>query len=205
MLNVPPPPEFGQPLPVAPSPEVLEWLAYRRSASAATLTGPGPTPDQLDQLLRLAARVPDHGKLSPWRFVVLEGEAKAAYAAALRAIAQDRADPEKALAALGKFTPAPTAVAVVSRVTPGHKVPEWEQELSAGAAAFALLQAAQAMGFGANWITDWYSFDPAATALLGLRQNERVAAFVFIGTPTAAPQERVRPDLPAIVSRWTPA
>ena len=203
MLNVPPPPEFGQPLPIAPSAEVLEWLAYRRSASAATLAGPGPTAGQLEQILRLAARVPDHGKLAPWRFVVLEGEHKTSFCAALRAIAQDRADPEKALAALGKFAPAPTAVAVISRVTPGHKVPEWEQELSAGAAAFALLLGAQAMGFGANWITDWYSFAPAAAALLGLRQNERVAAYVFLGTPTTAPQERVRPDLPAIVSRWT--
>jgi nitroreductase len=182
---------------------VLAFFARRRSASALTLSAPGPSPDEVDTLIRLAARVPDHGKLSPWRFVVLEGDHKTSFCASLRAIAQDRADPEKALAALGKFAPAPTAVAVISRVTPGHKVPEWEQELSAGAAAFALLLAAQAMGFGANWITDWYSFDPQSTALLGLRQNERVAAYIFLGTPTAAPQERVRPDLPAIVSRWS--
>ena len=204
MLNVPSPPEFGQPLPVTPSPETLSWLAYRRSASAATLAAPGPDAARLDLLLRLASRVPDHGKLFPWRFVVLEGTPKAAFADALRAIARDRLDPEKALGALGKFTPAPLAVAVVSRVTPGHKVPEWEQELSAGAAAFALLLAAQAMGYGANWITDWYSFDPAATALLGLGQNERVAAFVFIGTATTAPLERVRPEPAEVVSRWAP-
>ena len=202
MLNAPPPPEFGQPLPVLPSPEALSFLAYRRSASAATLAAPGPDPAQLDGLLRLAVRVPDHGKLAPWRFVLLEGEDKAAFGSHLLALAHGRPDPEKAIAALGKFNPAPLAVAVISRVTPGHKIPEWEQVLSAGAVSFNLLLAAQAQGFGANWITDWYSFDPGVAALLDLEANDRLTGFVFIGTPTAAPLERVRPELAGVVRRW---
>ena len=203
MLNAPPPPEFGQPLPILPSPEALALLAYRRSASAATLAAPGPDPAQLDDPLRLATRVPDHGKLAPWRFILLEGADKAAFGSRLLAIAQTREDPEKAIAALGKFNPAPLAIAMTSCVTPNHKVPEWEQVLSAGSAAFALVLAAQAMGFGANWITDWYSFDGEVAALLGLSAGERMAGFIFIGTATAAPLERVRPELPAIVRRWT--
>ena len=202
MLNAPPPPEFGQPLPVLPSSEALAFLAYRRSASAATLAAPGPDPAQLESLLRLAVRVPDHGKLAPWRFVLLEGEDKAAFGSRLLALAHERPDPEKAIAALGKFNPAPLAVAVISRVTPGHKIPEWEQVLSAGAVAFNLLLAAQAQGFGANWITDWYSFEPGVAALLGLEANDRLAGFVFIGKPTAAPLERVRPELADVVRRW---
>jgi nitroreductase len=202
MLNAPPPPEFGQPLPVLPSPEALAMLAYRRSSSAPTLAAPGPDAGQLDDLLRLATRVPDHGKLAPWRFILLEGEDKAAFGSRLLGLAHDRDDPEKAIAALGKFNPAPLAIAVVSHVTPGHKVPEWEQVLSAGAAAFALLLAGQAMGFGSNWITDWYSFDARVAALLELGPTERLAGFVFIGTPTAAPLERVRPELPQVVRRW---
>jgi len=202
MLNAPPPPGFGQPLPVLPSSEVVSFLAYRRSASASTLGAPGPDPAPLEGMLRLAARVPDHGKLAPWRFIVLEGADKDAFGSRLLALAHDRPDPEKAIAALGKFNPAPLAVAVVSRVTPGHKVPEWEQVLSAGAASYNLLLAAQAMGFGANWITDWYSFDPGVAALLELEPNDRLAGFVYIGIPTAAPLERVRPDLSAVVKRW---
>ena len=203
MLNAPPPPEFGQPLPVLPSPEALSLLAYRRSASAATLAEPGPDPAQLDDLLRLAARVPDHGKLFPWRFVLLQGADKAAFGSRLLELAHHRPEPEKAIAALGKFNPPPLAIAVISHVTPGHKIPEWEQVLSAGAAAFALLLAAQAMGFGANWITDWYSMDADVDALLGLGAHDRLAGFVYIGTATAAPLERVRAELPQIVSRWS--
>ncbi|MDP8916097.1 MAG: nitroreductase [Pseudomonadota bacterium] len=200
--NAPPPPEFGEPLPVRPSAEALALLARRRSASAITLGPPGPDPAQLDDLLRIAARVPDHGKLAPWRFILLGGEDKAAFVARLGAIAQSRPDAEKAAAALAKASAPPVAVVVVSRPVPSLKIPEWEQVLSAGAVAMNLLLAAQAMGFGANWITDWYSEDPRTTALLGLGAGERVAGFVYIGTPAAHPQERVRPDLRDIVSVW---
>jgi nitroreductase len=198
------PPDFGEPLPITASPEVTAFLARRRSASAALLEAPGPDAEQTELLLRLAARVPDHGKLFPWRFIVLQGAGKAAFVDALFDIARARPDRELATTKLGKVAPAPLGVVVVSRVTPGHKIPEWEQELSSGAVCMNLLTAAQALGFGANWITDWYSYDPAALDLLGLAPGERVAGFVFVGTPSAAPLERVRPDVGALTTVWAP-
>jgi len=201
-LNAPPPPEFGEPLPLQASAETLALLARRRSASATTLGPPGPDPAQLELLLRIAARVPDHGKLAPWRFVILQEDDKAAFVARLGAIARTRPDMEKATAALAKAAAPPLAVAVISRPVPSSKIPEWEQVLSAGAVNMNLLLAAHAMGFGANWITDWYSEDPQALSLLGLGPGERVAGFVYIGAPTAAPQERPRPALSQIVSVW---
>lgn len=200
--SLPPEPAFGAALPVGPAnPAVLDFLALRRSSSAGTLGAPGPSADQLRDLLRLAARVPDHGKLAPWRFIILDGADKAAFVAALEQIAARRPDSDKLVAALFKIRIPPVTVAVVSRVAPA-KIPDWEQELSAGAVCMMLLLAAQAMGFGANWITDWYSYDPEAVAVLGLADGERVAGYVHIGAPGEAPQERVRPDLEAITSRW---
>lgn len=198
---VPPAPSFGDPIANGPSPEMLQQLASRRSASAMSLGAPGPSDAQLADLLRLAARAPDHGKLFPWRFVVLKGDAKARFAAGLEAIASKSAEPEKARAALGKLTAPPVAVAILSTPHVG-KIPVWEQELSAGAVCMLLLLAAQAMGFGANWITDWYSFDAEALALLGAKTGERVAGFVYLGEAVEAPLERVRPDMSAIVSNW---
>ena len=200
-LIIPQAPEFGAPLPIQAAPEVLRFLARRRSASATTLRAPAPTPEELRVLLSLATRAPDHGKLSPWRFVILEGAGKAAFVAALEAIAAAREDAPKALAKLGKIRIPPLTVAVVSRYTPGE-IPEWEQRLSSGAVCTILIIAAQAMGYGANWITDWYAYDEAANELLGLTAGEKVAGFVHIGTPAEDPQERVRPDLAALVSRW---
>jgi nitroreductase len=197
-------PAFGDPLPIeGPCQPVLDFLARRRSASAATLTAPGPDEGQLRDLLRLAARVPDHGKLSPWRFIVLSGEAKAAFVARLEGLAASHAEPEKAAAALFKIRIPPMTLAVVSRVTEG-KIPAWEQKLSSGAVCVSLLIAAQAMGFGANWITDWYAYDPRVDALLGLQANETIAGYVHIGTAAEAPLERVRPDVEALTTRWTP-
>jgi nitroreductase len=201
-LTPPAPPAFGEPLPIDPSAETLAFLARRRSASAMTLTGPGPDAGQLEALLTLAARSPDHGKLSPWRFVVLRGAGKMAFVRRLEAIAEARPDAGKALAKLGKIRTPPLTVAVVSRVAEGE-IPDWEQRLSAGAVCAMMVTAAQAMGFGANWITDWYAYDPAAVALLGLGEDEQVAGFVQLGTPTEAPMERVRPDIAAITTVWS--
>jgi nitroreductase len=201
--SVPPPPQFGDPLPVEASPTVLDFLARRRSASALTLRAPGPTADELAALLSLAARAPDHGKLAPWRFVVLQGEAKVAFVAGLEAVAAARPDSGKMTAKLGKIRVPPLTVAVISRYSEGE-IPEWEQRLSAGAVCTILIIAAQAMGYGANWITDWYAYDHAAGALLGLREGEKVAGFVHIGTPAEDPLERVRPEMGAVVSAWTP-
>jgi nitroreductase len=202
--RLPAEPEFGASLPIpSASQPVLDFLALRRSASAGTLAAPAPSRDELRDLLRLAARVPDHGKLSPWRFIVLEGDAKAALVAGLEAIAAQREDGDRLAAALFKLRIPPMSVAVISRPVES-KIPEWEQILSAGAACMNLVIAAQAMGYGANWITDWYAYDPEAQALLGLEVADRVAGFVHLGTPAEAPAERVRPDLDAITAWWKP-
>jgi nitroreductase len=199
---LPPTPEFGAPLALQPSPEVLRFLALRRSTAAVTLSEPAPGPDQLADLLRIAARAPDHGKLAPWRFVVLQGAEKAAFARRLEALAREREDATLA-AKLAKLKVPPMAVVVVSSPRPAA-IPEWEQVLSAGAVCTNLLHGALAMGFGANWITDWYSYDADATAILGLEAGERVAGFVLIGTAREAPLERERPDLDPLVTRWEP-
>ena len=198
--QVPEQPEFGEPLPIKPSPQVLAFLARRRSASALTLRAPGPEAKDVNTLLRLATRVPDHGKLTPWRFIVISGTGKADLADALMLIAKARPDAAKAVAALGKFNAPPVAICVVSHPVPGD-IPEWEQQLSAGAVCISLLNAASAMGYGANWITDWYSSDPTATALLGLKADERVAGMVFLGTAAEAPLERVRPEPEKLITR----
>jgi len=200
-FTVPDAPDFGEAAPIEASPETLAFLARRRSASALTLTTPAPTEGELATLLRLATRVPDHGKLFPWRFVVLQGEAKARFIAGLEAIAQSRADGDRLIAKLGKIKAPPLTLAVVSRLTAGE-IPEWEQRLSSGAVCMTLIIAAQAMGYGANWITDWYAYDEAAARLLGLGETERVAGFVHLGTSAETPLERVRPQLDALVSAW---
>jgi len=199
---LPPAPEFGAPIALSASPEVLRFLALRRSTPALTLVEPAPTADQLADLLRIAARAPDHGKLAPWRFVVLEGGGKTAFAAKLDALARQRDDPTLA-AKLGKLKVPPMAVVVVS-APKAASIPEWEQLLSAGAVCTNLLDAALAMGFGANWITDWYSYDAEATAILGLAEGEKVAGFMLIGTAREAPLERERPELDPLVTRWEP-
>lgn len=199
--RLPPAPEFGAPLPLRATPEVLDFLALRRSTSAVTLGEPAPPPDAVQDLLRIAARAPDHGKLSPWRFIVLDGAAKARFAARLEALAESRGD-ATAAAKLAKLKVPPLAIVVVSSPKPGQ-IPEWEQLLSAGAVCANLLNAALALGYGANWITDWYSYDAEAVAILGLGERERVAAFMLLGTPREAPLERERPDPAGLTSRWT--
>ena len=194
-------PQFGEPLPVASSAETLAFLTRRRSASALTLGAPAPGDEEISTLLTIATRVPDHGKLAPWRFVVLRGEAKAAFVGRLERIAADRPDEARLVAKLGKLRAPPLCLAVVSRHVEGE-IPEWEQRLSAGAVCVLLVSAAQAMGYGANWITDWYAYDVDALALLGLAEGEKVAGFVHVGTPGEAPLERVRPDVAAITSVW---
>ena len=192
---------FGEPLPIRRSPETLSFLKHRRSASAMTLTAPGPDPEALKVLLTVAARVPDHGKLSPWRFVVLSGDAKMAFVEGLARIAAGRPDATKATAKLGKIRTPPVSIAVISRAVDGD-IPEWEQVLSAGAVCTLMIVAAQAMGFGANWITDWYAYDDEALKLLGAEPGERLAGYIHLGTPTEPPLERVRPNVAAITQVW---
>ncbi|MFN3523097.1 MAG: nitroreductase [Phenylobacterium sp.] len=200
--TLPPEPQFGAPVPQTPIPHVLEFLARRRSTSAVMLAEPPPSQDELSALLRLAARTPDHGKLSPWRFIVLDPANKGAYADRLEALARSRGD-ERAAAKLAKLKAPPLGVAVVSR-TVGGEIPEWEQVLSAGAVCTTLLYAAQALGYGANWITDWYAYDEEAKAILGLQPEEKVAGFIFMGTAKEAPLERERPVVNSLVTAWRP-
>lgn len=199
-LHLPPAPEFGAPLPQDATPEVLRFLSQRRSASAVTLAEPAPSAEELETLLHLATRVPDHGKLSPWRFIILDGAGKAAFAARLEALALSRQD-KKSAGKLAKLKIPPLCIAVVASPTAGN-IPAWEQELSAGAVCATLLYATLALGYGANWITDWYAYDPDAMAILGLTGDEKVAGFLMIGTLREPPLERERPDAKALVSRW---
>ncbi|HLS84290.1 MAG TPA: nitroreductase [Arenimonas sp.] len=185
----------------------LDFLARRRSVPARLLGEPGPAPDQLRALLEAAVRVPDHGRLAPWRFLRIQGPARQALGELLAARLRER-EPAAAPAQLDKerqrFSHAPVVLAVIACLVPGHKVPEQEQLLSGGAVCFALLQAAQAMGFGAQWLTGWAAYDPVVGARLGLAENERVLGFVHIGTATAEAPERPRPDPLQRLADWTP-
>ncbi len=188
-----------------PPSDTLAMLARRRSVPPQLLAEPGPDPDQLKTLLTLAARVPDHGKLAPWRFVVFEGEGRDRAGAALAAlVAADDPDasPKRLDLERNRLRQAPTVVAVVSRAAPHVKIPEWEQVLSAGAVAMNLVVAANAAGFGTSWLTEWYAYDPRARAALGLAPTETVAGFVHIGTPASVPEDRARPDVDALTTRF---
>ena len=188
------------PLPVR-SDEVLARLAVRRSASAQLLTAPGPSEAEIEQILHLGARTPDHGKLFPWRFVVLGPQSRADLSEALAALAETQNRTDKDLAVLAKLANPPLTVMVVSTPVQGHNVPVWEQQLSAGAVCMNLEHAADALGYSASWITDWYAYDPAAVALFGVREGETIAGFIHIGTLTEAPLERPRPNMAHKVER----
>jgi nitroreductase len=182
---------------MTPSDAALAALDARRSVPSRLLGAPGPTPSQLLRMLASAVRVPDHGKLVPWRFLRIEGDARLRLGDALAQRAREL-DADAPDAAVEKdrlrFSFAPTIVAVIARVTPGHKVPEIEQLLSGGAVCFALLQAAQALGFGAQWLTGWAAYDDAIRALLGVGDVERILGFIHVGTAREDAPERVRPD-----------
>ena len=182
------------PLSVA-STELEDRLARRRSAPAQALTMPGPSRGQVARILELGARTPDHGKLFPWRFVVLGSNSRSTLAEAFTPLTQNQPQPDKARAVLGKLTAAPVTILVVSSPVPSQKVPVWEQHLSAGAVCMNLEHAAGALGFSTSWITDWYSYDADALSLLGLTEGEKVAGFIHIGTLADPPLERPRPDL----------
>lgn len=189
--------------PSHPSEETLNLLTRRRSTPAIGLSEPGPDSAQLEQLLGIAARVPDHGKLAPWRFIVFENEARESFGRVLGKVWATRtpeATEEQIAFEANRFTRAPLVIAVISKVTEKHAIPVWEQELSAGAACQNLLIAASAMGFGAQWLTEWYAFDQNVKDALGLRSGERVAGFIYIGTAENEVVERKRPN--AEIRHW---
>jgi nitroreductase len=186
-------------------PDALQLLKTRRSVKPMELAGPGPSEAELATLLTIAARVPDHGKLKPWRFIVFEGDARLAAGEIIAEVFRaERADatPEQIAFERTRLARAPLVVAVVSRAAPHVKIPEWEQQLSAGAAAMSLVLAAHAMGFAASWITEWYGYDRRVLERLGLAATERIAGFVHIGRPCKPPEERERPQLNEIVTRY---
>jgi nitroreductase len=183
----------------------LALLQKRRSLAAHRLGEPGPSEEQIETLLTVAARVPDHGRLVPWRFILIEGEARhrlGEIVSAAAAADQRDADADKIAAEHNRFARAPLVIAVVSRAKPHVKIPEWEQVLSAGAVCMNLLHAAAALGFGATWITEWVAFDRRILDALGLAPDERIAGFVHIGTPLEPTVDRARPDLATLVTRF---
>lgn len=184
----------------------LSFLKSRRSVKPDKLIPPGPSPQQLDDILTVGSRVPDHKKLSPWRFIVFEGEARArmgeVFARACEAEEKEPPSPVRLDMERGRFLRAPVVVAVISSVKARPGAPEWEQILSAGAACFNLCLAANAFGYASNWLTGWYSYSPSIRRHLNLADNERIAGFVHIGRATEKPTERPRPDLTQIVSRY---
>ena len=178
-------------------------LDQRRSSPSRTLRGPGPNASEVQQLLNSALRVPDHGKLVPWRFLSIQGDARLALGKLLaqRALELDPNAPNAVIEKdRARFSFAPLIITVIARLTPNHKVPVQEQILSGGAVCFALLQAAQALGFGAQWLTSWAAYDAVITAKLGVKENERILGFIHIGNVSEAAPERVRPKVEDLLS-----
>jgi nitroreductase len=184
---------------------VLAFLRSRKSASAKSLGEPGPSPSQLKDILEIAVRVPDHGKLTPWRFVVFEGDARARIGAHFAGRWKEL-HPEHGEDILnfhrGLLLRAPTVIAVVSRAAPHVKIPEWEQIQSASAVCYNIVLAATAMGLGAQWQTDWIAYDPEVAKHVGLVPPERISGFIYMGTPTAPLEDRPRPDPGVLVTKW---
>lgn len=185
--------------------EILDFLLARRSVLVRNLTEPGPTDQELETILRAAMRVPDHGRLTPWRFIVIKGENRAAFGKVLGE-AYRKANPDAIDELIEveseRFLRAPVVVAVASHVTKGHKIPEWEQILSSGAACQNMLHAAHASGYAAQWITEWPAYDRNVRAALGLGEDDRISGFVYIGSPKEPPTDRERPEYGNIVSEW---
>ncbi len=187
--------------------DALTLLRTRRSVPAVALREPGPSPAELELMLTVATRVPDHGKLAPWRFILFEGEARFGASEALGRLYVEKnaqADPAKLDAERRVLARAPLVVAVASRAAPHPKIPEYEQLLSAGAVCMNLLTAAHAMGYAANWLTGWHAYDEDALRLLGVGPEERIAGFIHIGTASETPTDRPRPDVRSLVTRWQP-
>lgn len=184
---------------------VLALLHSRKSASVKAMGEPGPTPAQLREILECGVRVPDHGKLTPWRFILFEGDARAAFGEVLRTRWQalnPGHGPETLAFAANMFARAPTVVVVVSTAQPHPKIPEFEQLLSAAAVCQTILLTATALGVGCQWNTDWLAYDPETTKAMGLKPHEKVAGILYLGTPTAPLEDRPRPDPMTLVTRW---
>jgi nitroreductase len=186
-------------------PDTIDFLKTRRSVKPREMSGPGPSPAERDTILTVGARVPDHGKLTQWRFIVFEDDARAragevfARVFAQKNPAAPAADIE---AETRRFMEAPLVIAVVSFIKPHPKVPPWEQELSAGASCMNIVTAAAALGYGANWLSGWMAYDRDVLAGLGLAANEKIAGFIHVGSTAQPPADRPRPMLAEIVTSF---
>jgi nitroreductase len=184
---------------------LLAFLKSRKSASAKSMKTPGPDAAQLAEILAIASRIPDHGKLAPWRFIIFEGDARGQVGQhfARRWAELNPAHGEESLSfQAGFFSRAPVVVAVVSTAAPHVKIPVWEQQMSAGAVCFNLVLAAQALGFDAQWQTDWVVYDAATKAVMGIDSHENVAGLIYIGTSATALEDRPRPEVADLVTHW---
>ena len=185
---------------------VIDFLLSRKSAPIAELREPAPGDDEIATLIRVASRVPDHGRLTPWRFIVYRGEARHRIGDMLAKRAEEREGPlpdarveqEKA-----RFSRAPLVIGVIHCPRDNPKIPRWEMLLSGGAAAMNLVLAANALGYSTNWITNWYSDDEEGRRILGLAPDERVVGFVHIGTFSGDAPERPRPEVETLISEYS--
>jgi nitroreductase len=186
-------------------PDAIELLKTRRSVKPREMTGPGPSPAELETILTIGARVPDHGKLAPWRFIIFEGDARQRAGEVIAKVfaRKNPGAPSTDIEIERKrLTDAPLVIGIVSFTKPHPKVPAFEQELSAGASAMNIVTAATALGYGACWLTGWFSFDRDVLDGLGLKPDEKLAGLVHIGTPTKPSEDRPRPQLSDIVTRF---
>jgi len=188
-------------------PEVTDFLKNRRSNLAKLMGGSGPSEAQLEEFLTIAARVPDHRKLAPWRFVIFKGQARADFGQHIASAfmkGNPKSSADRAIFEGQRFLRAPLVVGVISSPKEcARGTPEWEQVLSSGAVCYNLCLAAQVGGFGAQWLTEWYAYDEDVQKALGLSSAEKVAGFIYIGTPEAQPKERQRPDVKSLTAMWS--
>lgn len=184
---------------------LLAFLKSRKSASAKAMTGPGPSADQIAEILEIAVRVPDHGKLAPWRFILFEGEARAKVGdsfAQVWAAQNPSHGPEIFNFQRGLFMRAPVVLAVVSTAAPHGKIPVWEQQMSAAAVCYNAVMAATALGFDAQWQSDWVIYDEGAKTVMGVNAAEKIAGLIYIGHSSVQLEDRPRPDALALLTRW---
>jgi nitroreductase len=184
---------------------LVSFLKSRKSASAKAMGGPGPTAAQLDEILHIAVRAPDHGKLNPWRFVIFEGTAREKVGqrfAARWAVLHPDHGQDSLNFQQGLFTRAPLVILVASTAAPHVKIPVWEQQMSAAAVCYNVVLAAQALGFDAQWQTDWVAYDAGAKQAMGVTEAENVAGVIYIGTSTVPLEDRPRPEVSALVTKW---
>ena len=185
---------------------LLDYLSSRRTVPSLQLDEPGPRPEQLADILKISARVPDHGKLVPWRFIVFSKDQRLAAEDWLRSRAvatSEHGEKGPEVEKVTRFVRAPFVVGVVSSPVDHPKIPVWEQQLSAAAVCLNMIHAAHASGYSAQWLTDWFTYDEEASEYLGAGDGEKFAGFIHIGTPTIGPVERDRPDTEALTSYWT--